>query len=182
MKLDLSEILAHVGMRCTYTVEEPPIVDEYLECSAPIQGRIVFANTGSVLLIDGSVETRVTLSCSRCLVYYEESIQAQVEEQFPLETRSAGPRSRQTRIVVEEDENPDAGRLFDGPLLDLTEMLRQNISINLPTRPLHDESCQGLCPTCGKDLNEGSCGCVAEGGNYALRPLAVLLEEQNTRE
>ena len=67
MKLDLSEILGRVGMRYTYPVDEPPIVDEDLECVAPIEGTIVFSNTGSVLLIDGSVESTVVLPCGRCL-------------------------------------------------------------------------------------------------------------------
>jgi uncharacterized protein len=43
--------------------------------------------------------------------------------------------------------------------VDVTEDLREAIILNLPRFPLCDESCKGLCPQCGKDLNEGPCGC-----------------------
>src|SRR2546429_10429 len=104
MKLDLSEILANVGMRYAYDVDEPPIVDEDLECTKPIRGKITFANTGNALLADGEVTTRVAVPCSRCLVYFEEPAEAPISEQFVLEFKTAGPRSRQATVVVEEDE------------------------------------------------------------------------------
>jgi uncharacterized protein len=179
MKLDLSEILSHVGMRYPYRVDEPPIVDEDLECAEPIRGQIVFTNTGNVLLMDGAVDTKVVVPCSRCLEYYEEPAHVPVSEQFAMEAKPAGPRGRLTHIVVEEDENPDAGRLFEGPLFDLTELLRQGIMLALPTQPLHDEGCKGLCPNCGQNLNEGSCTCNHQVVNPALAKLGALLREKD---
>jgi len=176
MKLDLTEILGHLGMRYPYKVDENPLVDEDLECSTPITGEIVFTNTGSVLLVDGAIETSVIQPCSRCLAYYEEPVRVPVSEQFAIETRPAGPRGRPTNVIIEEDENPDAGLLFDGPLFDLTEMLRQGIMLALPTQPLHDENCKGLCPTCGHNLNESACTCKPDNVNPAFAKLATLLE------
>lgn len=179
MKLDLSEILVHLGMRYPYVVDESPIVDEDLECSAPMTGEIVFTNTGSVLLLEGAIETRVTLPCSRCLVYFEEPIRLPVSEQFLIETRPAGPRGRPTNVIMEEDENPDAAHLFDGPLFDLTELLRQGIMLALPTQPLHDEACKGLCAVCGQNLNDGVCRCKPANVNPALVNLAALLKDKD---
>lgn len=177
MRLDVSEILANVGMRYPYEVDEPPIVDEDIECAGPIQGRIVFANTGSVLLVRGAVQARVVMPCSRCLVYFEQPVDSAVEEGFALETRAVGARGRQARVVVEEDENPDAGRLFDGPLFDLTELLRQHLMLAMPLQPLHDETCKGLCAQCGRNLNEGGCDCREVATHPALARLADLLED-----
>ena len=179
MKLDLSEILSHVGMRYTYEVEEAPIVDEDLECVAPITGKIVFSNTGSVLLIDGSVETTVVLPCGRCLAYFREPIRLPVSEQFELESKPVGRGNRQTHVVLEEDESPIAGKLFDGPIFNLSEMLRQGIMLALPTRPLHDEDCKGLCARCGKDLNAGPCDCLPETAHPGLAKLGTLLQQKN---
>lgn len=52
--------------------------------------------------------------------------------------------------------------------VDITEDLREAIILSLPRFPLCDEACKGLCPTCGKDLNEGPCGCSKgeEGGAW----------------
>jgi uncharacterized protein len=177
MKLDLSEILANVGMRYAYDVDEPPIVDEDLECTKRVRGKLTFANTGSVLLVDGEVKTHVAVPCSRCLVYFEEPAEAPISEQFALLVKPAGPHARQATIVVEEDENPDAGKMFDGHLFDLTELLRQNITLSLTSQPLHDENCKGLCPHCGKDLNEGPCECTPEITDPAMSKLGELLKE-----
>jgi uncharacterized protein len=179
MKLDLSEILAHMGMRYPYQVDEKPIVDEDLECSAPITGEVVFNNTGSVLLLDGAVESAVTLQCSRCLAYYDLPVRMDISEQFQIESRPGGPRGRPTNVIVEEDENPDAALLFEGPLFDLTEMLRQGIMLALPTQPLHDEACRGLCATCGQNLNEGACECKPVNVNPAFAKLGALLKDSD---
>ncbi|MBC8207071.1 MAG: DUF177 domain-containing protein [Kiritimatiellales bacterium] len=52
--------------------------------------------------------------------------------------------------------------------VDVTEDLRETIILNLPRFPLCDETCKGLCSQCGKDLNEGPCGCSKgeEGGAW----------------
>jgi uncharacterized protein len=178
MKLDLSEIISRLGMRYEYPVEEPPIVDEDLECVDPITGNIVFTNTGSVLLIDGKVQTTVVLPCGRCLAYFREPVHLPISEQFEMVTKPGGPRGKPMNVVLEEDESPIAGKLFDGNLFDLTEMLRQGIMLALPTRPLHDEACKGLCAICGKDLNAGPCECRPDTSHHALSNLGALLKEK----
>jgi len=181
MKLDLSEILANPGLRLPYEFEEPPIVDEDLECTEPTKGRFIFTNTGNVLLIEGKAATRVVLSCSRCLAYFEVPIELEVEEQFTLAERPIGPRSRAAEVRVEEtDENPDAAQLFEGALFDLTELLRQDIMLSLPGQPLHDENCLGLCPVCGVNLNEQECSCASAVKNPALAELGKLLEREDS--
>jgi len=178
MKLDLAEILSNVGMHYRYDVDEPPIVDEDLECTQPVKGTITFTNSGSVLLIEGGVQTKVAVPCSRCLVDYEQPVEAPVSEQFTIASAPVGPGGRKGQVAVEEEANPGAGKLFEGHLLDLTELLRQNITLQIPSQPLHDELCKGLCASCGKDLNEGPCTCKPEAVNPALAKLAELLEKK----
>ncbi len=111
-------------------------MDEDVECTEPIEGRITFTNTGGTLLVRGKAATRVALACSRCSEYFEQPVTLNIDEQFELRHHSAGPRSLQTVTVVEEDESPVAGKLFDGHVFNLTEMLRQYILLDEPTRPL----------------------------------------------
>ena len=47
---------------------------------------------------------------------------------------------------------------------DLTESAREGIILVLPSYPICGEGCKGVCPHCGKNLNEGPCGC-AQGGD-----------------
>jgi uncharacterized metal-binding protein YceD (DUF177 family) len=136
VRLDISEILREVGRNQPYDIQEPPLVDEDVECTQAIEGRITFTNTGGTLLVRGKAATAVALPCSRCSEYFEQPVTLQIEEQFELRHQSAGPRSLQTVTVVEEDESPVAGKLFTGHVFDLTEMLRQYIVLDEPTRPL----------------------------------------------
>lgn len=43
--------------------------------------------------------------------------------------------------------------------VDLTDELRQSIILALPSYPVCRQDCRGVCPTCGKNLNEGPCTC-----------------------
>jgi uncharacterized protein len=47
----------------------------------------------------------------------------------------------------------------DKPVIDLTEDIRQEIMLNYPLKPLCADGCKGLCPVCGKNLNQGQCSC-----------------------
>ena len=49
-----------------------------------------------------------------------------------------------------------------GELLDLDRWAHDALLLAMPLRVLCREECAGLCPTCGTDLNNGSCDCVVE--------------------
>ena len=62
-------------------------------------------------------------------------------------------------------------------MLDTDALLRDDILLELPSKLLCKDSCKGLCPKCGKNLNEGECGCIMHEGNSAFAVLSKLLEE-----
>ncbi len=175
MKLDLTDVLTHVGMRYPYAVDEPPLVDEDIECGARVQGTLLFANTGSALLVDGHLESALTLPCSRCLVYYSEPVRTDVSEQYGLSAKPGSSRGRPPSVTVEEDETPLSAKLFDGYLFDLTELIRQVMAVCSPLKPLHDPDCLGLCVKCGCNKNENECKCDVTEGNFAFSGLAELI-------
>ena len=45
-------------------------------------------------------------------------------------------------------------------------------------RLICSNECKGLCPVCGKDLNDGECACQEEEGDIRLAPLAQLYPGQ----
>jgi uncharacterized protein len=55
---------------------------------------------------------------------------------------------------VTVDEEP-----YSGKVIDLSGALREQILLAIPPSPVCEEACKGLCPQCGKDLNQGDCGC-----------------------
>ena len=48
---------------------------------------------------------------------------------------------------------------YQGKVIDLDPILREQVLLALPGYPVCAEGCKGLCPVCGKDMNEGDCGC-----------------------
>ena len=56
--------------------------------------------------------------------------------------------------------DPDAFEIV-GDQLDLRPIARELVLLDAPLTPLCREDCAGLCPTCGKDLNQGACECAA---------------------
>jgi len=46
---------------------------------------------------------------------------------------------------------------------DLTDMVRQELLLALPMKPLCSEECKGLCPRCGVNLNIETCDCRVKG-------------------
>ena len=65
------------------------------------------------------------------------------------------------RILVAtlETEVNEEWILLEGNVLNLTPVLEEDITLNLPLQILCHEDCAGLCPQCGKDLNKGMCEC-----------------------
>ena len=66
------------------------------------------------------------------------------------------------KIVVEKlenDEDFDDFVVVEGCKLDLDDYIYQEIQLFLPQKMLCSEDCKGICPKCGKNLNEGECDC-----------------------
>jgi uncharacterized protein len=52
--------------------------------------------------------------------------------------------------------------VLQGDELDLNELAREQILLSLPEQMFCREDCRGLCPACGKDLNDGECDCGSD--------------------
>jgi uncharacterized protein len=82
----------------------------------------------------------------------------------------------QTGRPVDERPDHDAFLIDSNHILDLTEAVRQYREASLEMQPLCRPECKGLCPRCGRDLNEGDCGCDSTEVDGRLAGLAALLE------
>ena len=63
---------------------------------------------------------------------------------------------------------------------DIDEQLKEELEMAFPIRFLCKDDCRGLCQRCGKNLNEGECGCNTKEIDPRLAPLKdLLLKMQN---
>lgn len=177
MRLDLSEVATHVGKHISYQIDEPPIVDDEsgLACTKRITGWATFSNTGRHIVVRGSFATEIRVECARCLREYALVVDHPIEEELQLAGIIQDVRDEQEfEELAPEDREP----LFEDNVLDLTDLLRQNILIAVPIKPVCSEECRGLCPHCGKNLNEGPCGCPPDVEGSPFAGLASLLDEE----
>lgn len=73
------------------------------------------------------------------------------------------------------DEDLDCEYL-DGESLDIVSMTRDALIDLVPPRILCRDDCSGLCPNCGKNLNDGPCGCAPAPADSRWSGLAELAE------
>jgi uncharacterized protein len=116
----------------------------------------------------GSARTELELSCGRCL----EPFRLPFDATFDLRYLPASELTTEDeREVAEEDLDTS---YYRNDQIDLNELLREQFYLALPMKPLCREQCAGLCPHCGKDLNEGACACDARWEDPRLAPLREL--------
>ncbi len=119
----------------------------------PVELSGVVEKAGRGFLLAGEVSGSVRLICSRCLKEFVFSFAEPVSVQ--LVPASLAPREDETQLGKDELDV----RFFDEPVVELPELAAEQVELAVPLKPLCRESCQGLCPRCGADLNQGLCAC-----------------------
>jgi len=130
---------------------------------ARITGSVHLSKHGHDILVRGSIEGQMELTCSRCL----EPFAAPAATEFDL-LLVPGPPS--AAAAAKEELSPDDLDLdyYTGEIVDLESILREQIILMLPLKPLCDESCKGLCPHCGANLNRETCTCKTDAVDSPL--------------
>jgi uncharacterized protein len=126
---------------------------------------------GQLFVADGRFETRVRLSCSRCLADYDTPLAADFNLSFSREQPS---RHAEVELGAEE-----IGLiLFHGEEIDLHDAVQEEVLMAVPMKTLCRPDCKGLCPQCGADLNQGDCGCEKKNINPKFAVLKGLKLEK----
>jgi uncharacterized protein len=159
------------GSTRRHELDEPPYrIDEGVEAISPLTGTVRLNRTNRGVLADADVATDLRLECSRCLEEVVVPIRAQItEEYYPTVDLRSG-------VTVDRPDGGAGYMLNEAHELDLTEPVRQSILLELPMKPLCRGDCAGLCPQCGKNLNEGACQCEREPTDPRLGQLGEWLK------
>ena len=125
-----------------------------------------FRYDGTNIVVEGTVRTKGTYECVRCLEETEHKSDISFADAF----RPVGEISSDD----EEDVHP-----FDGDVVDLTELIRETLIINEPVQVLCQDDCRGLCSRCGTNLNHDSCECDTFVIDPRLAVLRTLLDNDD---
>ena len=136
---------------------------------APIEASFHLEREVNGILASGTFSTMAVVPCSRC----SEPVSIPLSDSFTILYTAAGKAFRAEEVELSAAEM-DVD-IMEDDRLDLTKLLRENVLLTLPLQPLCRAECRGLCPHCGVNLNETSCGCRVQEGDPRLLPLQHLL-------
>jgi uncharacterized protein len=172
MFLDLSKLRGqreHFERTFQPSVFDPP--DEDYRVATPVELSMdVDKAAGDAFRVTGRALTRLEMPCGRCLEPFEIPVDARFELRYVPQTQAA---SGGVEHEIREDDLTTS--YYREGMLDVIEMLREQFQLVLPMKPLCAQSCRGLCPECGTNLNRAGCGCKAAWDDPRLAPLKALL-------
>jgi uncharacterized protein len=103
--------------------------------------------------VEGEIKGEIEIDCTRCL----ESVKSSLDIRFQVAYVTEENYTQETEAHLRAEDLDVA--VFDGEKIDLSELVREQILLNLPTRVLCREDCQGLCAKCGANKNTVNCNC-----------------------
>lgn len=132
--------------------------------SEPVAVSGQVSDDAGMIRLTASVETVVHTRCARCNrpVAYGKT----VDVDFALVPALSGDEEQDDVIVVSSDD------------VELDDILVPELILDMEMAVLCGEDCKGLCPKCGKNLNEGPCGCDTKEIDPRLEALRKLLPRE----
>lgn len=129
---------------------------------------LVYYRSGQDIFFQGSFAGIFEGTCSRCLKSY--SFEMDQDFDFVLTPRPSTPAAKARELSRE-----DLGLSFySTEEINLTPLIKEQVLLALPTRPLCREGCRGLCGGCGANLNDESCACSAAAGDPRMALFRAL--------
>ncbi len=135
--------------------------DSQIELLDEVKYNLMISKVDSELILNIDLDYSYACPCDRCLTRVEN------DQSFSYSAKIINSSD-----FNEEELSENEDLVFvDSYKLDICNLVRELVILSIPTKNLCKDSCQGICPQCGKNLNEGTCNCNNE--NTDLR-FAVL--------
>jgi len=165
MKVRFGEIPAE-GLRYKIS-DESWFPDHDLQRAGPVRCEVILKRDGDArVLLTGRIWTTLVLDCDRCA----ESYNLELDDSFKLDLEYAPGKSADQGEHECSPSEMDMIYLQE-PAIELFEILTQQIFLMIPEKNLCSETCRGLCPGCGANLNLETCDCKKD---LKSSPFAVL--------
>jgi uncharacterized protein len=160
MFLSVKELeLRKISFDETYAPAQFDFTGEDLEQGSPLHAigsAELLPELGGQLHVRGTYTVEMVAECDRCLGRARFPLDAG----FDLYYRPASDMPHEDEVKIDEGE-AEIGFYEDG--LELEDILREQVLLALPMQKVCSESCQGICPGCGRNRNETACGCKPVG-------------------
>jgi uncharacterized protein len=148
------------------------IQSDVVRIVSPVKSVLRLDKIEDEVIIKGTLSADAELECSRCLKHFPTRISSQVNVVYhPVR-----------EIVKSEQHELKSAELdtvfYTDNLIETDDLLREQLILNLPMKPLCSQDCKGFCPQCGADLNISGCGCETKETDYRFEVLKKLKKEK----
>ena len=120
----------------------------------------------------GRLVTSIDLICCRCLEAYPRAVDSAFDLLYFPQVRNNGDGE------FEVEEAALAVAFYRDEEIDLGQLVREQLYLLLPMKPLCVENCLGLCPICGINLNRDNCQCSTTWHDSRLADLKSVLDKR----
>ncbi len=136
----------------------------------PLLWEVTAGRAGAEIRIQGTLKSTAEIACSRCL----DPAEYEISKPFDLFFRQRDELMFDEDDEIELTEKDTRTAFFTGTQLAIDEILREQMTLALPMKPLCKLDCKGLCPQCGTNLNFKNCNCPKEQFNPNLDALLEI--------
>jgi len=138
----------------------------------------LLTRVGTIFLFRGRLKGALVHLCDRCLEESSRPFDAELFWSF-VEGKADADIGAAGLDEADGDPSRNEERTFQGHTIDLGPHVWEEIVFAVPVKHLCRDECLGLCPSCGANLNHGSCKCPSREEESSSEPkqgLAGLAE------
>lgn len=160
--LDLQELLggAVSSLPFEFTCDTKGLSSDVISGTVEAKGEI--RNFSGYIVLNAEVSLKAQVICARCGNSFDTV--------FSFNTK-------QKLTDKLENKDNDEFILIENGRFDVSEYVRSSMLLEKPAKFLCSEDCKGLCPKCGKNLNESPCSCDKRDIDPRLAVLAKYFDK-----
>jgi uncharacterized protein len=121
-----------------------------------------FSKLDGIVTLTANIFFEISAPCDRCATDVKRKYKIKIKEKIADH--------------LENEEENDDYIIAPNMKLDITDTIITAVILSVPAKFLCKEDCKGVCPKCGKNLNEGPCDCKEEVKDSRWAALAQLLD------
>lgn len=148
-------------------VEGGALLPYGVSLTSPVRVTGKVTDKNNCMFLNAKISADYTAPCDRCLKEISETLTFDFERMISSDINS-----------VSNDNDIDSDIIYISESgIDIDIAVTEELVLELPIYRLCKEDCKGLCPKCGKNLNQGECSCSDEKEiDPRLKKLQKLLD------
>jgi uncharacterized protein len=131
--------------------------------------------TSDNVQMSGTATVHLKPPCARCLETFDMRLDVPLQVNLaPHKDMNFGEGEGEDEDGLDKDDV--AFSFYKGEEIDVSDIVREMLLLDVPLRYLCGEECKGLCAQCGRNLNTGTCSCAKTSVDPRFAALKQLLK------